>query len=298
MNFEEMKKNKGSLSKLLDKIKQDDSSKKYAKDERFWTPSVDEDGIGTARVRFLPAPADNEAPYVLTYSHAFKYENRWFIADCPTTAGLPCPCCEANKDLWATDQETAKDRGRKKQYIVNILVLEDPRNPQNVGKVMLWKIGNSIFKKIKDAIDPEFEDDAAFNPFDFWEGADFKLRIGKKGGFRNYEKSEFAEQSELFDGNEKKLKEVYEQLHDLNEFVKPERFDSYKTLEERLAYVNTGRRKNAKEAEDKDNDGDEEDSAPWEEESKPQPKKGKGTVRKAKETEDEELAMYEKLMED
>ena len=301
MNFEDMKKNKGNLSKLLNKVQEDSGAKKYQKDERFCEPSLDDDGLGTARIRFLPAPDNDGNPYVTVYNHGFKYKDQWFIEECPTTAGLPCPVCESNRALWATDQDTARARKRRKGYIANILVLEDPRNPGNVGKVFLWKFGPAIFKKIKDAIQPEFEDDVAINPFDFWAGADFKLRIGRKGQWRNYDKSEFADPSELFDGDEKKLKAIFEQVHGLEEFVAPDKFKSYEELQKRLAQVNSGvRSKKRKDDVEDEDDGDEDNAAPWEEENTPKPKKPSGgAVRKAKNPdEDDELAMYEKLMED
>jgi len=163
------------------------------------------------------------------------------IAECPTTIDKECPICEANRELWQTEQKAnrgiASMRKRKIEYFLNVLIESDSKNPENEGQVKIFRCGTKIFEMIQNAQTPEFEDEVAIDPFDLWEGASFKLKIRKVEGQTNYDKSEFTKASELYDGDESKLEDLYGQLHDLSEFVKPEIFGDYDKLKARFNRV-------------------------------------------------------------
>jgi hypothetical protein len=204
MSFKDLKKNSTSMaSKLQEELEKSNKSNDY-KDDRFWRPTLDSASNGYAVIRFLPAVESEDIPWVKLYSHAFMGKGGWFIHNCPTTLGEKCPVCEANGELWnsgtESDKRIARDRKRKLNYVSNILVVEDPAAPQNKGKVFLFKYGKKIFDKIQEQMNPEFEDENAVNPFDFWKGANFKLKVRKVEGYVNYDKSEFSASSELLDG--------------------------------------------------------------------------------------------------
>lgn len=167
------------------------------------------------------------------YNHGFKHNGKWLIENCPTTIGLPCPICEANGDLWNTgikeNQDIVRNRKRKIKYISNILVLSDSKRTQNEGKIFLFSYGTKIFKKLMNAIEPEFEDEKSFNPFDFWDGAPFKLKIRNEEGYRNYDKSEFGDCGSLFESDEA-MEEVWKNEYPLLDFIAPKQFKSYDDL--------------------------------------------------------------------
>ena len=229
-----MKKKSGSSTKSLqEKIEKSESKNSY-KDDRFWRPELDKSSNGYAVIRFLPAFGQEDLPFVKTYSHAFQGPGGWFIENCPTTTGGKCPVCEANNKLWQSgldsDKDIARARKRKMQYISNILVISDPANPQNEGKNFLYKYGKKIFDKINEAMSPEFEDEKAINPFDFWEGADFKLKVRKVAGYINYDKSEFDSPDALFDGQDSVLEELWKKQYSLQAFVAEDQFKTYEAL--------------------------------------------------------------------
>lgn len=238
MSFKDLKKNSTSMaSKLQEELEKSNKSNDY-KDDRFWRPTLDSASNGYAVVRFLPAVEGEDIPWVKLYSHAFKGKGGWFIHNCPTTLGEKCPVCEGNSELWnsgtESDKRIARDRKRKLTYISNILVVEDPAAPQNKGKVFLFKYGKKIFEKIQEQMNPEFDDETAVNPFDFWKGANFKLKIRKVEGYVNYDKSEFSAASELFDGDDAKLEVLWKKQYALKEFVNPKEFKSYAELKTKL----------------------------------------------------------------
>jgi hypothetical protein len=220
-------------SKLQEELEKSNKTNDY-KDDRFWRPTLDSASNGYAVVRFLPAVEGEDIPWVKLYSHAFKGKGGWFIHNCPTTLGEKCPVCEGNSELWnsgtESDKRIARDRKRKLTYISNILVVEDPAAPQNKGKVFLFKYGKKIFEKIQEQMNPEFQDESAVNPFDFWKGANFKLKIRKVDGYVNYDKSEFSAASELFDGDDAKLEALWKKQYALKEFINPKEFKSYSEL--------------------------------------------------------------------
>jgi hypothetical protein len=238
MAFKDLKKNSSSMaSKLQEELEKSNKSNDY-KDDRFWRPTLDSASNGYAVIRFLPAVEGEDIPWVKLYSHAFKGKGGWFIHNCPTTLGEKCPVCEANSELWnsgtESDKRIARDRKRKLNYVSNILVVEDPAAPQNKGKVFLFKYGKKIFEKIQEQMNPEFQDESAINPFDFWKGANFKLKVRKVEGYVNYDKSEFSAASELFDGDDAKLEVLWKKQYALKEFVNPKEFKSYPELKTKL----------------------------------------------------------------
>jgi len=243
MSFANLKRNRDQISKLIQAADQvGGGEKKSYADDRIWKPTVDKAGNGYAVLRFLPAAEGQELPWVRYWDHGFKGPTGlWYIENSLTSIGQPDPVGELNSRLWnsgiESDKEKARDQKRRLHYVTNVLVLQDPSNPANEGKVFLYKFGKKIFDKIMDSMQPEFADEDPVNPFDFWEGADFKLKIRNVEGYRNYDKSEFASPSALFDGDDVKLEEVYNKLHDLTEFTDPKNYKTYDELKAKLARV-------------------------------------------------------------
>ena len=245
MNFADLKKNsKSNLESLVKDLNNMKSTNKYV-DERFWTPPVDEKtGNGTALVRLLPAKESGK-PWVETFSHSFQGPGGWYIENSLSTLGKEYkdPVSESNGALWATGIEANKDIVRKHRritkYISNILVISDPKNPENNGKVFLFKYGKKIFEKIQNSMIPVFETDTAIDPFDFWNGANFRLKIMKVDGYPNYDMSLFESVSPLLDGNDKKLEVIWNGLYDLSEFTDPnsKHFKTYDELKARFDKV-------------------------------------------------------------
>lgn len=237
-NFSDFKKkSKNSVASLTERLDKLNAKESY-KDERMWKPGIDKAGNGYAVIRFLPEIDGDEAPFVAIYSHTFKGKGGWFYENCPTTIGEKCPVCQANTDLWNSgvedDKNIARQRKRKLSYISNILVLEDPANPENKGKNFLYQYGTKIFQKIQSLAHPEYQDEVAVDPFNFWTGADFKIKIRNVGGFVNYDRSEFAAPAPLFAGEDKKLEELWKKQYSLKEFIDKSQFKSYSELQERL----------------------------------------------------------------
>jgi hypothetical protein len=246
-SFANLKRNRSSLDKLTKAIEatQSGSTESGSKDDtRFWQPSVDKSGNGMAVIRFLPAPAvdgDDALPWVRTFSHGFQGPGGWFIDNCLTTLNEKCPVCEHNNTLWNSgieaNKEIARKQKRKLSYVANILVVSDPSNPENEGQIKLFKFGKKIFDKITEAMNPEFADETPINPFDMWEGANFKLKIRNVEGYRNYDKSEFADKSALLDGDDEKLEALWKKEYSLKEFTDPSNFKSYEVLKAKLDKV-------------------------------------------------------------
>ena len=241
--------NQNSLDKLLAQVQQDEKpsggEKKSYVDDRLWKPVVDKGGNGYAVIRFLPAPeGDSEMPWVRVWNHAFQGPTgQWFIENSLTTINQTCPISEMNSQLWnsgvESDKEIARKQKRKLQYYSNIYVVEDTMNPENNGKVMLYRYGKKIYDKIMEAMQPEFADETPINPFDLWEGANFKLKIRKVDGYWNYDKSEFSDPSQLKPTDEE-LETIYGKTHSLADFTAPSNFKSYDELKARLDAVLSG----------------------------------------------------------
>ena len=241
MSFKDMKrKSVGSISELTKKLETAEKKNSY-QDDRFWKPTLDKASNGMAVFRFLPAPENEDMPWAKLYTHAFKVGGRWYIENSRTTIGEKDPVSEMNSELWnsglESDKDIARDRKRKLSYISNILVLKDPGAPENEGKVFLYKYGVKIFNKIQEAMQPEFDDEDPINPFDYWAGANFKLKVRKVGGYINYDKSEFESPSELLGGDDAKLEELWKTQHSLQAFVAPDQFKTYDELKKKLQEV-------------------------------------------------------------
>jgi hypothetical protein len=228
------------LTKLADEIKKTNSPQKGA-DERFWKLPVDaKTGIGYAKMRFLPAPKNEDIPWAKLWSHGFQGPaGSWFIENCPTTLdGRPCPVCKDNNRLWNSgverDKEVARARKRKLTYISNILIIDDPAHPENNGKTFLYKYGKKIHDKIMELLEPQFPDQKPANPFDLWEGCDFKLKAQKVAGYQNYDKSEFAEPSEFHAGDDAEKEKTWEGEFSLSEFIKEDQFRDFEELSKRF----------------------------------------------------------------
>jgi hypothetical protein len=244
-SFANLKRNSNSFEKLSKAVEATSAGTENSKDDnRFWQPEVDKAGNGMAIIRFLPAPAvdgDDALPWVRTFSHGFQGPGGWFIDNCLTTLNEKCPVCEHNNTLWNSGIEANKDVARKQKrklsYLANILVVSDPSNPSNEGQIKLYKFGKKIFDKITEAMNPEFADETPVNPFDMWEGANFKLKIRNVEGYRNYDKSEFADKSALLDGNDEKLEELWKKEYSLKDFTEKKNFKPFDQLKSRLDKV-------------------------------------------------------------
>ena len=243
MSFSDLKKNSrlGSLtSKLTNEIEKMNKGSTGGADERLWKLDVDKAGNGYAVIRFLPAPNGEELPWAKVWSHAFQGPGGWYIENSLTTLGGKDPVSEYNRILWNSgadeDKEQARKQKRKLTYIANIYVVKDPANPQNEGKVFLYKFGKKIFDKISAAMQPEFEDEEAIDPFDFWKGANFKLKAKNVAGYRNYDSSEFASPDALLDDDDE-LEAIWKKQYSLEEFTKQDQFKSYDELEKRMNAV-------------------------------------------------------------
>jgi len=242
MSFSDLKKQSslGSLTQKLVKEVEKMSSTNSNVDERLWKPEVDKTGNGYAVIRFLPAPDGETLPWAKLYTHAFQGPGGWYIENSLTTTGGKDPVSEYNRELWNSGDESDKDvvrkQKRKLSFYANIYVVKDPTNPQNEGGVFLYKFGKKIFDKVMDVMQPEFEDENAINPFDFWQGANFKLKIVKKDGYWNYDKSEFDRVSPLLDDDDA-LEALWKKQYSLTDVVAPDKFKSYEDLNKRLQYV-------------------------------------------------------------
>ena len=242
MSFADLKKQSraGSLTdKLIKKVEKLNSGESNG-DDRLWKPEVDKAGNGYAVIRFLPAPEGCELPWAQVWSHAFQGPGGWYIENSLTTLGQKDPVSEHNRTLWNSgrdsDKEIARKQKRKLSHYANIYVVKDPTNPHNEGKVFLYKFGKKIFDKITEAMQPQFADEEAINPFDFWAGANFKIKIKKVAGYWNYDSSEFAAPAPLLDDDDA-MEAVWKQEYSLAELIAPDQFKSYEDLKKRLDYV-------------------------------------------------------------
>ena len=259
MSFANLKKQSklGSLTEKLVKEVEKMNNSGGSSDERFWSLTVDKSQNGYAVIRFLPAPDGEDMPFVKLYSHAFQGTGGWLIDSCITTLNQKCPVCEHNSGLWNSgidsNKEIARKQKRKLTYISNIYVVKDPANPENEGGVFLYKFGKKIFDKLTAAMQPEFEDEESIDPFDFWKGANFKLKAKNVAGYRNYDSSEFAVPGPLLDDDDA-LEALWKKQNSLAELVAPSQFKSYEELKTRLDSVlgTKGSRRTDEEVNDED----------------------------------------------
>jgi len=242
MSFSDLKKQSklGNLTAKLVKEVEKMNNNGGGGDDRLWKLECDKSGNGYAVIRFLPAPNGEDLPFVKLYSHAFQGPGGWYIENSLTTLGQKDPVSEYNTMLWnnGTDagKEAARKQKRKLTYMANIYVVKDPANPDNEGKVFLYKFGKKIFDKLTAAMQPEFEDEEAIDPFDFWQGANFKLKAKNVAGYRNYDSSEFARPDALLDDDDA-MEAIWKKQYSLAELVAADQFKSYDDLKKRLDYV-------------------------------------------------------------
>ncbi len=245
VDFSKLKNNRNSFEKLTKAVESINTPTEGSKgDDRFWQPEVDKAGNGMAVIRFLPAPAvdgDEGLPWVRLFDHGFQGPGGWYIENSLTTLNQKDPVSEYNSILWNSGIEANKEIARKQKrrlyYIANVLIVSDPKNPQNEGQVRLYKFGKKIFDKITEAMNPQFEDEKPINPFDFWDGANFKIKIRQVEGYRNYDKSEFDSPSAVLGGDDAKLEALWKKQYSLKEFLDPKHFKSYDELKARLDKV-------------------------------------------------------------
>lgn len=244
MSFANLKKQAGNLDKLKSAVEKLNSDTGAGREDNFWRPETDKAGNGMATIRFLPASAvdgDDALPWVKIYSHGFQGPGGWLIDNCPTTKNSDCPVCQHNSTLWNSGIESNKDivrkQKRKLNYIANVYVVSDPKNPDNEGKVFLFKFGKKIFDKITEAMNPAFEDETPFNPFDLWAGANFKLKIRRVDGYPNYDKSEFESTGTLGDFDDAQLEKIWKSEHSLNDLLSDKEFKTYDQIKARLDKV-------------------------------------------------------------
>jgi len=290
-----LKRSKSNLDTLigeLSKVAEPQKQKNSYQDDRFWKPELDKSGNGFAVLRFLPAVEGEDMPWQRVWHHAFQGPGgQWYIENSLTTLNKKDSVSEENTRLWNTgieaDKEIARKRKRKLQYYSNVLVVSDPKHPENEGKVFLFKYGKKIFDKITEAMNPQFEDEKAVNPFDFWEGANFKLKIRKVDGYWNYDKSEFEQVSRVKPSDEE-IDALWKSQYALKPFIDPSNFKSYDELKEKLNKVLTGTR-STESVEDIDLPPVSNDI----------PKSSNGSVGKVSSTDDDEsLSYFSKLAED
>ena len=242
MSFSNLKKQSslGSLTaKLVSQVEKMNKGSNGV-DDRLWKPEVDKAGNGYAVIRFLPAPDGEDLPWAKLYTHAFQASGGWYIENSLTTLGQKDPVSEHNSQLWNSgvdsDKEVARKQKRKLSYYSNVYVVKDPSNPANEGKVFLFRFGKKIFDKLTAAMQPEFEDETPINPFDFWAGANFKIKIKKVAGYWNYDSSEFAAPAPLLDDDDA-MEAIWKKEYSLAELVAPDQFKTYEDLKKRLNYV-------------------------------------------------------------
>ena len=298
MSFADLKKQSraGSLTEKLMKKVEKLNEKGGNSDDRFWKPAVDKAGNGYAVIRFLPAHSNCELPWNQVWSHAFQGPGGWYIENSLTTIGKDDPVGELNRSLWNSgndaDKEIARKQKRKLSYYANVYVVKDAANPENEGQVKLYKFGKKIFDKITAAMQPEFEDEDPINPFDFWKGANFKLKIKQVAGYWNYDSSEFGRVEPLMDDDDQ-LEDIYNKIVDLGEFTSDDKFKTYDALKKRLDAV-LGRKQQLR-APDPE--------VVEEEESLEDLSEGRGTSASSETTEtdedaDDALSYFQKLAED
>lgn len=243
MNFKDLKKQSslGSLTEKLLKEAEKMGSNAAGDNPNIFKLETDKAGNGRAVIRFLPSPPNEELPFVKLYNHGFKVDGRWFIENCPTTLGEECCVCRSNSQLWNSgldsDKEIARVRKRKLSYYANVYIVSNPADPSIEGEVKIFRFGAKVFDKIKSAMKPEFEDDPAIDPFDFWSGANFRLRVKQVAGYPNYDDSAFEATSALLNGDDDKLEKLWKSQFSLEELISRDKFKSPEELQKRLDQV-------------------------------------------------------------
>ena len=241
--FAQLKSQKNSFDKLnaqLQKLSGNQQQQQSYGDDRLWKPEVDKAGNGYAVLRFLPAPQGEDMPFVRLWDHGFQGPGGWYIENSLTTINQQDPVSEYNSTLWnsgvESDKALARKQKRRLKYYSNVYVVKDSANPSNEGNVFLFQYGKKIFDKLNEAMNPKFEDEDAVNPFDFWKGANFNLKIRNVEGYRNYDRSDFSSPGPLSEDDEE-LERIWKSQHSLQELVDPKNFKSYDELKTKLYRV-------------------------------------------------------------
>lgn len=245
-SFSALKKNRSKeLDKLNDQLQKMNSGGQKGDDD-YWKLEVDKAGNGFAILRFLPAPQGEDEPFIRMWDHGFQGPGGWYIENSLTTLQQDDPVTEHNSKLWnsgvESDKKIARERKRRLAFHANVYVVKDTANPDNEGKVFKYKFGKRIFDKLNDLMNPQFEDEERVNPFDFWEGADFKLKARMVEGYRNYDKSEFSESGPITlpDGTpmtDEQMEEIWNQQFSLKDIIAPDKFKTYEELQKKFFKV-------------------------------------------------------------
>lgn len=296
---------RNSAQALLKKVQEASTKKQESgsgQDTRQWQPTVDSNGNGFAVIRFLPAKTEESLPFVKLYNHGFKVGTKWFIEDCPTTIGNECPVCAANSELWNSgfekDKDVARQRKRKLRYMSNIIVIKDPKNPENEGKIFLFSYGQKIFDKLTTAMNPPEEyGESPRDPYGFFEGCVVKLKIKQKDGFRNYDDTTVEPASDLYEGDEEQLMAVLEKMYDLGEFTDAKRFKSNEDIKKNFDRV-VGNVAAAARAESKDEEAEGTDGFSSGSEYGAEAKETVADKPSAPAEEDDDLAFFKKMAEE
>ena len=242
MSFADLKRNSASnFEKLTNELSKMASTRPQDPlEEKLWKPTLDKAGNGFAVIRFMPAPEGEDIPFVRIWDHGFQGPGGWYIEKSLTTFSEKDPVGELNSKLWSTgldsDKEIARKQKRRLSYYSNVYIVKDPGNPENEGKVFIFKFGKKIFDKLNDLMNPSFEDEQPVDPFNLWTGANFRLKVRKVENFPNYDKSEFDTPGALLDDDDK-LEEIYNSLYSLQELLDRKHFKTYEELNARLNRV-------------------------------------------------------------
>jgi hypothetical protein len=298
VDFAKLKANSGkkSLETLTAELSKLNNQGEKKSDDRFWYPATDKAGNGYAVFRFLPAPGDEDVPFIRMFEHGFKGPtSSWYIENSLTTIGKQDPVGELNTQLWNSgidsDKEIARAQKRKLHFISNIYIIQDQANPENNGKVFLFKYGKKVFDKLNEAMNPQFADEKPMNPFDLWEGAHFKLKIRNVEGYRNYDKSEFSGSGPLF-GDDSEMEAVWKKCHSLKAFLDPSNFKSYDELKARLNKVLGVDGFTSRSAVASLND---EADLPWQQEAPAPTLKSKAAPKFDEDEDDEDMLLFAKI---
>jgi len=230
-----------TLTNLTSELEKTQTVQTSFEDERLWKCERDKSGNGYAVIRFLPTAEGEDVPWVRVWNHGFQGPGGWYIENSLTTLTQKDPVSEYNTALWNNGTEAGKEQARKQKrrlnYYSNIYVIKDPANPENEGQIRILRYGKKIFDKINDLMTPDFQDEEPVNPFDFWLGADFKMKIRMVEGFVNYDKSEFDTPSEFLGGNDKELETIWNAQYQLSEFTSADNFKTYDELKTKFNRV-------------------------------------------------------------
>lgn len=257
MKFSDYKKKRKSMGSVIDDMKKNNSRRaNFEKDERFWELTKDNDYNGEAIVRFLPQPESKKGfPIIKMLNHGFKQNGRWFIENCPTIIGKPCPICEKAIVEYAKheNEENFKNPFYKKtRYIACILVVKDPGKPENEGQIMLWSFGPSIYDKIMDGVAPESGLTEAIEAFDLYDGVNFLIKSHKKDKWPNYSNSKFMTSATPVAKKDKEIEKIFNSIINVDEFLEEDKFKSAEELQKKLNDI-LGIGENNEKANDKKN---------------------------------------------